>query len=291
LSCRFLDSSALFYHDLDIPVKTFYYVGERKAPASTGARDATLNRRRKNKPVRVEEARWRTGCVLHSIDDLELTVGGMKDRGFWAAYDNVSHLRRILIESCAAKFVERLRRLHASGQIVGQVYVATAAKEGLLLDPEWEERVESAIQVIRAAKTSGDRKALKRLRSAGESDGLKRGPKVTPESNRWKIETLHALAKGGRLKVSISHPMRKLNSASAELSRYCRGFYVLCHLLGLETQEAWKHGPTGGWSKWPWSKRQFESFGFRFPEDFPAAQEAYKCGRKAAGFSSVSPER
>jgi hypothetical protein len=207
------------------------------------------------------------------MDDLEQAVCVIPNLGFWAAYDNVPLVRRILIEPCTEKFIEKLRDLHAQGQILSQVCIATAPKQYLLLDPEWEERVQTAVAIIKTAKVKGDKKSLERFRSARESDGLKRGPKVTAESNRWKIKTLHALAKGGLLKQSIPHPTRTSNSASAELSRYCRDFYGVCRLLGMETREAWQRGAKG-----VWFKEQFERFGFSFPKDFAAAEEAYRRG-------------
>jgi hypothetical protein len=228
-----------------------------------------LNRRSKDKPVEAKEAT----AHLRSMDELEPAIATMQDRGFWAAYDSVPSVRRILIEPCAAKFVERLRELHARGEVLGQVSIQTATERKFLYDPEREERTRFAIQVIREAKARGDEKALGRFRRASESDGLKRGPKVNPESNRLKIEMLHALAEGKQLKQSVSQPKRKPNSASAELSRYCRDFYGVCRLLHMETREAWQRGATGAWRK-----EQFARFGFSFPKDFAAAEEAYRRG-------------
>jgi hypothetical protein len=219
-----------------------------------------LNRPRKNKPVKGKEA-TAYRYVLQSMDDLEPTIATMQDRGIWAAYDSVPFLRRILIETSAVKFVERLRELRAQGKISGQVYIETAFEEKFLYDPKREERTRIAIQVTREAKAGGDKNALRRIRRASESNGLKRGPKVTAESNRWKIEALHDLAKGKPLKQSISHPRRRPNSASAELSRYCRDFYDVCRLLGMETREAWQSGAIGAWPNSPWRKQDLSNGG------------------------------
>jgi hypothetical protein len=267
------------------------------------------------------------------MDDLETTLDSLArgpemeavksapnaapSQSSWAAYDvslpghpsfrpSVQPVRRVIVEEKdAATFVNRLRELYAHGEFVGEVWVATAAVRELLIDPEWEAQVQCAIRTIKVASARQDKKSLGRFRSAIEGRGLKPGPKTTLKSTEWKIETLHAMAQGKALKAALSHRKRKPNSASAELSRYCKEFYSKVRffesVLGIHTEEFWQKlmeigneeswlgsGHKRGWSQYPWLKQELNRFGFSFPADLSAAKEAYRRGKKHSGVLSAT---
>jgi hypothetical protein len=170
------------------------------------------------------------------MDDLEPAITTMQDRGFWAAYDNVPSLRRILIETCAAKFVERLRELHARGEILGQVCIETATEQKFLCDPEWEERVRTALGVIMEAEERGDEKVLRRFRGfvrlTGNPPGprTKRnppGPRTKRQTHRNMIEVIKRLEAGEDVKniAGADEKYKLARTLHTNLRRFCLEVY------------------------------------------------------------------
>ena len=197
-----------------------------------------MNRPRKNKPVKAKEATAHR-YVLRSMDDLEPTIAVMQDLGFWAAYDiprpgfsvvnaSVRPVRRVLVEKGAATFVEKLRELHAQRKIVGQVCIATAAVERLLFDPEWEECVQAALDVITAAEKRGDEKALRRFRGLLRSTGNAPGPRTKRQTHRDMIEVIKRMHDAGESMKDISGADEKHKLSRAlhtNLRRFCLEVY------------------------------------------------------------------
>ncbi len=141
-------------------------------------------------------------------------------------------------------------------------------------DPVCAQIVEDVLWGIEQIRERGDRVMLLQLRAALERKGGRPGPKRRPEANRWKIETLHEIAQGKPLKQSVRHPRRSPQSASAELGRFCQEFYWLCEYLDAREPKSWRK---------PRPARALrQEFGFRFPADLAAAQQAYHRGRAAA---------
>jgi hypothetical protein len=125
---------------------------------------------------------------------------------------------------------------------------------------------------IEIIKLRGDRAALRRVRNAIERTGGNPGPKRGEFA--WKIETLRNLAKKKKFEEAVTHPARKraLESAHQEIWRYCREFYHWCLLTNLHTNEDWQKPKAAALFR--------EKFGFEFPRDLDAAQEAYRRGKQ-----------
>ena len=162
--------------------------------------------------------------------ELQQAVSAIQNLGFWAAYDNVPHLRLIpCIETSAEKFIEKLRERNAKGEILNpsHVCIATAVSKDLLPDPEWEVRVRSALDVITEAEERGDKKVLRRFRWLMRSTGNPPGPRTKRQTHRNMIEVIKRLHAGEGMKdIAGADEEHKLARAMhAKLRRFCLEVY------------------------------------------------------------------
>jgi hypothetical protein len=211
-------------------------------------------------------------------DCFVLKLGGsipwenLPNRGVFAVYDKLPnsliHPALCFVVRGLPELRERLKPLSQSG--TREVFVETAESETELMDWDYEHLVWRVLQGIETIKRRGDSATLRRVRAAIESKGEKPGPKVNPEKNEWLIGVLKELAAGKPMKeIPLPHPWKPA-SVSAILSRFCWGFYHLCTLFGANSPDKWQ----GDYVARIIKKR----FGFSFPDNLAAAQEAFRRG-------------
>jgi hypothetical protein len=190
-----------------------------------------LNRRRKDKPSKAREATAITRRhLLCSMAELQQAVSAIQNLGVLAAYDNLPHLRLIpCIETSAEKFIEELRDRHAQGKISNpsHVCIATTVSKELLPDPEWEERVRSALDVITIAEERGDEKVLRRFRWLMRSTGNPPGPRTKRQTHKDMIKVIKRLHAGEGMKdIAGADEKHKLSRAlHTNLRRFCLEVY------------------------------------------------------------------
>ncbi len=219
-------------------------------------------------------------CLL----DLDGGNGAFKNlpsEGVFAVYDDLPGPG--VVRLCVARGLEELQKCLGQIQNKGmlpdppRVWVETATSESALTAFDYEGLVQAVLAGIEQIKRLGDKATLRRVRASLESKGGKPGPKVNPENNAWLIELLKHLAAGKALKEAALPKPWKPASASAKLSQLCWRFYQLCTLLGTPLAEGWQSKHAADIIR--------DRFGFQFPNDVDAAQEAYRRGE-----AQLSPE-
>jgi hypothetical protein len=187
---------------------------------------------------------------------------------------------RLFVATGAVELKERLAQFQSKGMLANpsRVFVETAPSENDLTDYEYEGFVRSVLAGIERIKARGDKATLRRVRAALESKGGKPGPKVNPEQRAWLVAVLKELATGKPLKqVTLPKP-RKPASVSATLSQFCWRFYQFCNLFDAKSPSEWQTDCIAGLMR--------ERFGFSFPDDLIAAQEAFRRGK-----AQLTPEQ
>jgi hypothetical protein len=216
----------------------------------------------------------RSQFFVLSLDGGSEAIEGLPNLGVYAAYNRlpVPGDARLFVAHGPEELLERLEQFQSSGMLPNppRVWVETAYSESDLTDLEYEGLVRSVLAGINRIKKLGDKATLRRVRSALESRGGKRGPKVIPENNAWVIDLLKELAAGTPLKQARLPKPWKPSSASAKLSRFCWNFYQLCMLYRAPSQKEWQSEHVADVIR--------KQFGFQFPSDLGAAQEAFLRG-------------
>jgi hypothetical protein len=164
---------------------------------------------------------------------------------------------------------ERLKPLSQSD--TRDVFVESAESEADLTDWDYEHVVWQVLQGIETIKGRGDRITLRRVRAAIERKGEKPGPKADPKQNASLVAVLKELATGKLLKqVSLQKPYKHA-SVSAKLSPFCWKFYQFCTLFRASSPSEWQ--------AYNVARLIRERFGFSFPDDLTAAEEAFRRGK------------
>jgi len=201
----------------------------------------------------------------------------LPNRGVFAVYTDLPGPRtggavRLFTATGVEELRERFEQFQSKRMLPFRVFVETAPSESDLTDYEYEDFVRSILAGIERIKARGDKATVRRVRAALESNGGRPGPKVDPQQNAWLIAVLKELATGKPLKqVTLPRP-RKPASVSAMVSRFCWNFYLLCTLLGANSPSEWQANRVAVTIR--------ERFGFSFPDDLVAAQEALRRGEK-----------
>lgn len=209
---------------------------------------------------------------------LELAGGAipwdnLPNRGLYAVYDNFPDFgdRLHIVEGVDA-LRQTIETLLQQGKIPTRVFVATAATKEDLPDPEYVRSVRAVLRGIELIKKRGDKARLRLIRAALERKGGRPGPKADPAKSAWLIGVLKELATGKPLlkQVRLRKPWKPA-SASAKLSQFCWDFYQLCTLFGANSPREWQEEYV--------ARTIRDRFGFRFPDDLTAAQEAFRRGQ------------
>lgn len=232
---------------------------------SAGAEGTAIVKRRKHLNTQVFVLRLEGG---------DGAIDSLPDPGVFAVYNGppAPGVVRLFVATGRAELRERLGQFQSKGMLPSPpcVWVEAASSESDLTDFKYEGFVRSVLAGIMMIKNRGDKATLLRVRAALESKGGKPGPKLQPENNAWLIELLKELAAGKPLKKARLPKPWKPSSASATLSRFCWNFYQLCTLFGAPSPEEWQGEYV--------AHIIHERFGFQFPNDLSAAQEAFRRG-------------
>ena len=214
--------------------------------------------------------------VLQSMNDLEPAMAAMDDLGYWAAYDIPrcgTLIHRVIVEKGAAAFAKALRELYAKGRFTGAVCVATAAAEKFLVDPQWEDRVRAALNVVSEAKDKEDEIALRQFRGLLRSTGNKPGPRTKRQTHERMIEVIRRIHDSGEgvKEISGADEAQKLSRAlHASLRRFC-----------LEVYDEWMRWSLTNPPDAPEAynslieKHLTQAFGFELPAEKPLAEFAF----------------
>jgi hypothetical protein len=212
-----------------------------------------------------------------------IRLGDLPNRGLLAVYDSWPRLggRRRFVATDKEQLAQTLEAQRSRGMLFDteRLLICTAASEQDFPDPAYEQLVEQVFSHIEVIRKRGDKVMLRRIRAATERKGKRPGPTADPQNKRCLIDLLADLASQPKtpLKALVKRPLKPA-SASAQLSRFCWGFYCECRMFDAEKAVQWQDPRVAShfWSE----------FGFRFLDetlgehDLLAAKEAYRRGKR-----------